>query len=117
LAPQPGTTGEPTVPTADWSYFSRLADADTFARDALVELHARGTATAGTVVAPVDGSAWCQTFFDLHRPDAVRILDFPHAAEHLSEPVRAVWGQGSAATQAWLEEWLPRLKAGATAEV
>ncbi|MBI2759931.1 MAG: hypothetical protein HYX51_00695 [Chloroflexi bacterium] len=94
-----------------------LADAETVARDAIVELEHRGTFTAGTVVALVDGSAWCQTFFDLHRPDAVRILDFPHAAEHLSAPARAVWGSGSAAMQTWLDVWLPKLKTGATADV
>lgn len=117
LGTRTSTTGERSVQTADWSYFFRLADAETFARDAVVELQHRGTFTAGTVVAPVDGSTWCQTFFDLHRPDAVRILDFPHAAEHLSAPARAVWGQGSVATQTWLDLWLPKLKTGATADV
>jgi hypothetical protein len=31
----------------------------------------------------VDGAAWCQSFIDLHYPAAVRILDFPHAAEYV----------------------------------
>lgn len=103
--------------TGEWSSFSRLTDAETFAHAALGELHRRGTFAAGTVVAPVDGSAWCQSFYDLHRPDAVRILDFPHGGEHLSEPVRAIWGQGSTATQAWLDTWLPHLKTGDPADV
>ncbi len=34
--------------------------------------------------AVVDGAGWCQTFVDLHDPEAVRILDFAHAAEYLS---------------------------------
>jgi len=32
------------------------------------------------VAGVVDGAEWCQAFLDAHRPDAVRILDFPHAA-------------------------------------
>jgi hypothetical protein len=114
---RPTAAGTPPVQTDDWSYFSRLADAETFSHAALVELHRRGTFAAGTVVAPVDGSAWCQGFYDLHRPDAVRILDFPHAGEHLSAPARAIWGQGSATTQAWVDAWLPQLKTGDPAEV
>ncbi len=30
-----------------------------------------------------DGAGWLQSFIDLHRPDAQRILDFPHAAERV----------------------------------
>lgn len=103
--------------TGEWSYFSRRTDAETFTREALGELHRRGTCAAGTVVAPVDGSAWCQGFYDMQRPDAVRILDFPHAGEHLSAPVRAIWGRGSTATQAWLDTWLSQLKTGDPADV
>jgi len=36
------------------------------------------------VCAVTDGAEWCQAFAQRYRPDAVRILDFPHAAEHLS---------------------------------
>lgn len=54
---------------------------------------------------------------DLHRPDAVRILDFPHAVEHLLAPVPQVLGPASAATTAWREVWVPALKHGAPAVV
>ena len=109
--------GVPQVQTRDLSYFSRLTDAETFARHALAELHQRGTATAGQVVAPMDGSAWLQGFLDYHRPDAVRVLDFPHAAEHVAAAVRATWGEGSPATQQWLDHWLHELKHGDPANV
>lgn len=117
LPSRPAVSGPPAVQTRDWSYFSRLADAATFTRAAGVELHQRGTPTAGVVVAPVDGSPWCQSFFDLHRPDAIRILDFAHAAAHLSAAARAIWGQGTEATTAWLDTWLARLKEGDPADV
>lgn len=88
--------------TTALSYFSRLADVDTFGRLATVETHRRGTARAGTVVAVTDGAPWCQGVIDLHRPDAVRILDFPHAVEHLSSAAQAVFGPGTAAASEWL---------------
>ena len=52
----------------DVSYFSRLTDADTFTREAWVELHRAGVATARTVVGVMDGADWEQTFLDVHRP-------------------------------------------------
>ena len=74
------------------SYFARLADAETFGRDALVEVHRRGVEAAGAVAAVQDGAPWLQGFVDLHRPDAVRILDWPHAAQHLRMVAEAVFG-------------------------
>jgi hypothetical protein len=74
------------------SYFARLADAETFGRQALGELHRRGVEAAGAVAAVQDGAPWLQGFVDLHRPDAVRILDWPHAAEHLSAVAEQLFG-------------------------
>src|SRR5437868_1003616 len=77
------------------SYFSRLADADTFRRLAWVETHRRGVTVAPRVCAVVDGAEWCQTFLTRHCPDAVRILDFPHAAGYVSAAAQAMFGPGS----------------------
>jgi hypothetical protein len=87
-----------------------LTDAKTFQRLALIETHRRGVETAGQVGAVTDGSEWCQGFVDFHRPDAVRILDFPHAGEHLGQVGQAVWGEGALAAQAWLADQLHHLK-------
>lgn len=103
--------------TSALSYFSRLADADAFGRLATVETHRRGMSTAGTVVAVTDGAAWCQGFIDLHRPDAVRILDFPHAVEHLSAAAQAVFGPGTAAASDWLGVQRHALRHGREAAV
>ncbi|HEV2125966.1 MAG TPA: hypothetical protein VGW38_24680, partial [Chloroflexota bacterium] len=43
-----------------------------------------------------------QQFFDLHRPDAVRILDFPHAASYLAIIATTAFGQGTPAAATWL---------------
>jgi hypothetical protein len=102
--------GERVIRTDKLSYFSRLTDSDTFQRLALVETHRRGVETASRVGAVTDGSDWIQGFVDCHRPDAVRILDFPHAGDHLSTVGQLVFGQGSAQAQDWLAAQMHQLK-------
>jgi hypothetical protein len=63
------------------SYFSRLLDAQTFSEQATVEVVRRGIAQSKQVWAVMDGAEWMEGFIDLHRADAVRILDFAHAAK------------------------------------
>ena len=67
--------------TQQISTFSRLADAERFTHASLVETHRRGLERATAVCAVQDGAEWLQGFVDYHRADAVRILDFAHAAE------------------------------------
>lgn len=81
--PKPGPEG-PIIQTTELSYFSRMTESSSFAELALVELHRRGIERAGQVGAVVDGAGWCQGFIDYHYPEAVRILDLPHAGEHLT---------------------------------
>jgi hypothetical protein len=99
-------------PLTALSYYSRLADAATFARLATVETHRRGVATAGTVVAVTDGSAWLQGLVDDHRPDAVRVLDFPHAVEHLTAAAQATFGADGEHAAAWVAAQAHTLKHG-----
>jgi len=93
---------ERTVHAQDLSYFSRLTDHDTFARLATVETQRRGTETAGVVCAVVDGAPWIQDFITWHRPDAVRILDWPHALGYVAGVAAAVYGADTPAARAWL---------------
>jgi hypothetical protein len=75
--------GQEQVQTTALSYFSRLSDSATFGELATLEIHRRGVESASEVGAVVDGAEWCQTFIDLHAPQAVRILDFAHAASYV----------------------------------
>lgn len=102
--------GERVIQTSHHSYFSRLTDATTFTRLALVETQRRGVETAQAVAAVTDGAEWIQRFIDHHRQDAVRILDFPHAGEYLNKMAQALWGEQEAQKQNWLHEQLFRLK-------
>jgi len=81
--------GEREIHVINLSYFSRLADASTFTKLAEGEIRRRKVKEAASVCAVMDGADWCQLFADKHRPDAVRVLDFPHAAEHINALLEA----------------------------
>jgi hypothetical protein len=100
----------PTVQTTGLSYFSQMAEAAAFTQAARGEVHRRGVQTAGTVVAVQDGAPWTQAIVDAYRRDAVRILDFPHAVEHLGTAAQATFGAGSAELSAWMDEQAHALK-------
>jgi hypothetical protein len=89
--------GEWVVHTAELSSCSRLTDVETWGRLALVETHRRGAETAKPVCAVSDGAEWIQGFVDLHRPEAVRILDFRQALGYVAQAGQAVYGEGTAA--------------------
>ena len=98
------------VCTQHLSYFSRLSDAASFEEAALVETHRRGLERATEVCAVQDGAEWLQGLVDYHRADAVRILDFAHAAEYVNEIGQAVRAAGGRLPATWLEGVLHRLK-------
>jgi hypothetical protein len=106
----------PIPQTQALSYFSRLADADTFRRLAWVETQRRGV-PAADVCGVVDGAEWCQHFLDWHCPQAMRILDFAHAASYVSAAGRSVFGAETPELTAWLDQQLTELKAGDPAAV
>jgi hypothetical protein len=92
------------------STFSRLLEAERFAEAALVETQRRGLDQATEVWAVQDGAVWLQGLVDYHRADAVRILDFPHAAEYVHVIGQAVEAAGGRLPTKWLEGVLHRLK-------
>ncbi len=63
------------------------------------------------------GLHWCQGFIDLHRPNAVRILDLPHAVGQLGTVAQAVFGAGTAAASDWLGTQAHALRHGQEAQV
>jgi hypothetical protein len=107
---EPNPADDRGVHVGALSYFSRLADADTFGHLALSEIHRRGVLAAEGVAAVTDGAEWIQGFVDVHCPDALRILDFAHAAQRLAEIGQAVWGEGSAQAQQWTQQQCHALK-------
>ena len=98
------------VCTRQISSFSRLTEAERFAEAALVETHRRGLERAAEVCAVQDGAEWLQGLVDYHRADALRILDFAHAASAVSDLGEAVRAGGGRLPTNWLDGVLHRLK-------
>lgn len=89
-----GSANAEKVHVGRLSYFSRLTDAIHFTDLAEVEMRRRQIVQAKEVCAVMDGADWLQTFVEIHRANAVRILDFPHAGEHLAKLLEALANAG-----------------------
>jgi len=57
-----------------------------------------------------DGAEWLQGLVDYHRTDAVRILDFVHAAEYINDIGQGVQAVGGRLPIRWFQGVLHRLK-------
>jgi len=110
VQPPVASPAGPVVHTTALSYFSRRTDSATFGELATLELHRRGIEGARRVGAVVDGALWCQSFVDLHAPEAVRILDFAHAAEYLTAIAQTSGVDGSLLSPSQLVELRHALK-------
>lgn len=102
--------GEVQVKTRDISYFSRSYRIRDFERYALAELHRRGLENARLIVTVNDGSEWIQSFADYHFPQAVHVLDFRHALDHVAAAGKAVLGEGTEAFGQWFKMMAQQLK-------
>jgi hypothetical protein len=111
---QPGADG-PSA--AELSYTATFGTAEAFGHEALGELSRRGLEQAPTVVAVSDGAPWIQGFIDLHAPQAIRILDFAHAAGYLAQAAQASFGPGTLATSEWFATWRHTLRHGEPEQV
>lgn len=98
------------VKTQEHSYFARLTDAYTFADLASAEIARRGISQAKSVCAIQDGAEWLQGFVDGHRKDAIRILDFAHAAQYLGHIAEQGQLAGYHVPKHWLSVVLHELK-------
>lgn len=105
-----GSADPEQVHVGDLSYFSRLTEAADFSELVEVETRRRQLVQAKEVCAVMDGADWLQALVDIHRPDALRILDFPHAAEHLNQLLEALSALGHAFPARMLERCLHILK-------
>jgi hypothetical protein len=58
-----------------------------------------------------DGATWNWQLLEPQYPDAIGILDFWHAAQHLGEAADAIFGAASSAAKtAWFERWRTTLR-------
>jgi hypothetical protein len=101
---------EQEVKMTNITYFSRMTDAQTFTELASGEIARRGFLQTKQVGAVSDGAEWIQHFIDAHREDAVRILDFYHVRQYLSDIATLVRNAGTVLPKSWLDDQLHELK-------
>jgi len=101
---------EMEVKTHKLSYFARVEEAAHFSDHVSAEIRRRGIDRAKAVCAVQDGALWLQEIVQAHRQDAIRILDFAHAAEYVNEIGEAVRATGRHLPPDWLQGVLHRLK-------
>lgn len=102
--------GRAAVTTTHLSYFARLADATTFSDLASAEIRRRGIDRAKAVCAVQDGAEWLVGLTQSHRQDALRILDFAHAAGRIAAIEEGLEAAGRPVPVNWREDVLHRLK-------
>jgi len=102
--------GIPTVSTTHLSYFARLTDVSTLSEQASGEIRRRGLDRAKAVCAVQDGAEWLVGLTHSHRHDALRILDFAHAAQRIGAIGDLFVAAGQVLDANWLEALLHQLK-------
>ncbi len=84
-----------------------------FARRVVREAARRGFGAAERRVVLGDGAAWIWNIAAEHFPGAVEIVDVFHAAEHLHDIAKAVYGNDNDLARVWAEQRRGELLAGA----
>ncbi len=90
---------------ASTTYLAAIVTADQFGPLLRAEALRRGMAQARVVVFLGDGAVWVWKLARLNFPNAVCILDYYHACEHLSLLCAALYGEGSALAKRRYRQW------------
>lgn len=99
------------------SYAAGLEPAAACGQRVALEAHRRGAETALQLAARGEGAAWIWSQAEEHLPTAVQIVDWFHASERVWALGRALCGEGTPATAAWVEPQLGRLRQGEAARL
>jgi hypothetical protein len=90
--------GNPMRDPGSTSYVGTMGDCRASGEQLRAEAIRRGLALARIVIFLGDGAAWIWENARLYFPDAIQILDFYHAVEHLGDLARALFGDGEFGT-------------------
>lgn len=99
------------IEAEDISYYCDTTEAETFGQLVWATGFQREALCASEVVFIGDGADWIWNLVGEHFPEAVQIVDWFHAAEHLGTVAKAAFSD-EREQKAWLEEAKDRLWAG-----
>jgi hypothetical protein len=80
-----------------------IEDSESFGQRLRREADRLSVTTAADVTVLGDGAEWIWNLADEHLPQAAGVLDVYHALEHVSDAVKAVWGDGTETTKTLTE--------------
>jgi hypothetical protein len=98
------------------TYTATLAAAQDFGRQVLATAQRRGVGWARRTAVLGDGAKWIWKVATRRFPEAVQIVDWYHAHEHLWALAQLLYGEGTAAAWTWLETLAGELWVAQTAE-
>jgi hypothetical protein len=92
------------------SYIADIVEAAEFGARVRQEAFRRGIVAALVVVFLGDGAKWVWELARVNFPQAVCILDFYHALEHLSNLINLLYGEGSSKSKKLFGRWRKALR-------
>jgi hypothetical protein len=107
------------------TYIADIVSAEAFGSRLRAEALRRGIAKARVIVFLGDGASWVWKLARMNFPEAVCILDYYHACEHLTLLTQALYGEGTALAKRRFRQWrkallkdkLPQIIAQAQADL
>jgi hypothetical protein len=102
--------GHPLRDESSTTYLASFCTADAFGLLLRQEAFRRGMAGAQQTIFMGDGAAWVWELARINFPDAICILDFYHAAEHLGALADAIYGAHSPRAASCWRRWCSLLK-------
>ena len=87
------------------TYIADIVSAKEFGTRLRAEAMRRGIARAKTIVFLGDGAGWVWELARINFPEAICILDYYHACEHLTLLSQALYGEGSALAKKRFRQW------------
>lgn len=87
------------------TYIADILSAKEFGTRLRAEAMRRGIAKAKTIVFLGDGARWVWELARINFPQAICILDYYHACEHLTLLSQALYGEGSALAKKRFRQW------------
>ena len=87
------------------TYIADIVSAKEFGTRLRAEAMRRGIAKAKTIVFLGDGARWVWELARINFPEAICVLDYYHACEHLTLLSQALYGEGSALAKKRFRQW------------
>ena len=109
--------GEPVRDAHSSTYVGRIESADDFGPRLYAEAVRRGVEKAGQVICIGDGAPWIWNTAAQHFPNAVQIVDFYHAREHLETLAKKIYPEDKNAREMFSREAVGKLRQGNIPEV